>query len=93
MDGVSGIQAGGFIGIDYAKRVADAVRLRGGEGVDKASVVQRGPAVVLGGGLASVGGVSQVNAADPVNASTSVTPVPPVKPVVYRPGATVNLSV
>ncbi|HEY2357366.1 MAG TPA: hypothetical protein VGH86_07940 [Phenylobacterium sp.] len=93
MDGVSGIQGGGFIGIDYAKRVADAARLRRGEGVETTSGVQRGPAVVLGGGLASVGGVSQVNATEPVSARTSVTPVPPVKPVVYRPGATVNLSV
>ncbi|HEX5265039.1 MAG TPA: hypothetical protein VFW13_16020 [Phenylobacterium sp.] len=93
MDGVSSIQAGGFIGIDYAKRVADAARLRGGEGVEKTSSVQRGPAVVLGGALASVVGVSQVSATDPVGASTSVAPVPPVKPVVYRAGATVNLSV
>jgi hypothetical protein len=31
--------------------------------------------------------------ADPVGASRTVTPVPPVKPVVYRAGATVNLSV
>ena len=94
MDGVSGIQAGGFIGISYARRVADPVRPDGGaEGPDKAGGSPRAPAVVLGGSLASIGGVPQVAAADPVGASTGVTPVPPVKPVVYRPGATLNLSV
>ena len=50
----------------------------------------RGPAVVLGGGLASVSAVQGPGA---IGASPGVTPVPPVKPVVYRPGAAVDLSV
>jgi len=58
--------------------------------VGGADALARGPAVVLGGNLASV---SAVSGPDAIGASPGVTPVPPVKPVVYRPGAAVNLSI
>jgi hypothetical protein len=49
-----------------------------------------GPAVVLGGGLASV---APIRGPEAIGATPGVTPVPPVKPVAYRPGSAVNLSI
>jgi hypothetical protein len=71
----------------YARPVVQTSRPAAGGGAD---AVGRGPAVVLGGALASV---SAIQGPDAIGASPGVTPVPPVKPVVYRPGAAVNLSI
>lgn len=59
-------------------------------GPAKPDNLARGPAVVLGGGLTSV---SAIGAPDAIGATPGMAPVPPVKPVVYRPGATVNVSI
>ena len=69
----------------YARPTVQAARP-----VDGAQSVSHGPAVVLGGKL---GSVSAVKGPEAISSSPDVTPVPPVKPVVYRPGAAVNLSV
>jgi len=59
-------------------------------GVATVDSAPRGPAVVLGGGLVPVSAIQGPGA---IGGSPGVSPVPPVKPVVYRPGAAVNLSV
>jgi hypothetical protein len=71
----------------YARPAVQTARPAMTGGVNSAA---RGPAVVFGGALASI---APVSGADAIGASPGVTPVPPVKPVVYRPGAAVNLSI
>jgi hypothetical protein len=94
MDIVNGYQCRNCTDVDYAKRHIDPAHPKDGPfGINKTNGVERGPAVVLGGGLASVAGVSAVNGVNAIGASSAVTPVPPVKPVVYQPGASVDLSV
>jgi len=70
----------------YARPAAPTAR----PAVAGADSVARGPAVVLGGGLASV---APIKGPEAIGALPGVTPVPPVKPVVYRPGSAVNLSI
>jgi len=92
MDVVNGYQCRNCTDIDFAKRHIDPARPKDGPfGINKTNGVERGPAVRLAGALASVGAVGAVDSASGVNAPDGVTPVPPVKPVVYKPGATVNL--
>ncbi|HEY2750366.1 hypothetical protein [Phenylobacterium sp.] len=87
MDSLGVLQNPGFSRFDPVRRSVEPSRPKVTEGA------QRAPAVVLGGALACAGGVSQVDAAGALGLSRTVTPTPPVKPVVYRRGAMVDLSV
>jgi hypothetical protein len=71
----------------YARPAAQTARPAMAAGADG---VGRGPAVVFGGNLAAV---SPVSGPEAIGGLPGVIPVPPVKPIVYRPGAAVNLSV
>ena len=82
MNAVSHLSLGGAIPA-YARPAVQPAAV----GAENAA---RGPAVVLGGQLASV---SAIQGLEPIGSSAGTTPVPPVKPVVYRPGAAVNLSI
>ena len=93
MDAVSGYSAGSYVSFDLARRATDSTRPTGGPAAaGKTSGVEHGPAVMFGGALASIGAVAGVNPVSGGGRALAVTPVPPVKPVVYRPGALVNIS-
>ena len=94
MNVVNGYQCRNCTDVDYAKRHIDPARPKDGPyGINRTNGVERGPAVLLGGGLAPVGGVSPVSGVGSIGGAPAIAPVPPGKPVVYRPGAAVDLSV